>query len=202
MFLGRKMMTFAATAMALSATLGTSNLFAAPAPQMAAVGQAATPQLPVPTPAPAAPVRNAVVAPAVGIDLQDEDRNEENTRTAVDERELECMTKVMLYEAGNEGRAGQLAVAHVVMNRVRSPRFPDSVCSVIYQRGQFSSIRSFSHARNARWNRAVALARDVLAGESESNVGAALYFHATRVQPAYVRSRTRVASIGNHIFYR
>jgi len=116
--------------------------------------------------------------------------------------ELDCLTKVMLYEAGNEGRSGQLAVAHVVLNRVRSPRFPDSVCSVIYQRGQFSTIRSFRHARNARWRNAEALARATLAGETGSNVGSALYFHASRVRPAYVRSRTRVAQVGNHIFYR
>jgi len=121
---------------------------------------------------------------------------------SVNGAELDCLTKVMLYEAGNEGRAGQLAVAHVVLNRVRSPKFPDSVCAVIYQRGQFSSIRSFKHARNARWRNAEALARATLAGETDSNVGSALYFHATRVRPAYVRSRTRVAQVGNHIFYR
>ena len=111
------------------------------------------------------------------------------------------MTRVILYEAGSEPRAGQVAVAQVVLNRMRSGRFPSSICGVVYQRGQFSAIRSFNPPRNARWNRAMALARDVLDGH-EAVVGEALYFHATRVRPAFVRSRTRVATIGNHVFYR
>jgi spore germination cell wall hydrolase CwlJ-like protein len=121
---------------------------------------------------------------------------------SIDSSELECLTRVMLYEAGAEGREGQTAVGHVVLNRVRSSRFPNSICSVIYQRGQFSSIRSFSPPRNSRWNRAQDLARDIMAGETQSNVGTALYFHASRVRPAYVRNHTRVAQVGNHLFYR
>ncbi len=122
--------------------------------------------------------------------------------SAVDEEELACMTRVILYEAGAESRAGQVAVAQVVMNRVRSPRFPNSVCRVIYQRGQFSAIRSFAPPRDGRWRRAMAIARDVIAGEAEPVVGNALYFHAARVRPAYVANRARVAQIGNHLFYR
>lgn len=199
MFNRGKFLTVAATAAALSGTaiVPSSNIYAAPAPEAPIEAAAATPQLPLPAviaPAPAAVETPAPEAPA---DPQPAPR-----RAAASESEVECMTRVMLYEAGNEGRAGQLAVGHVVMNRVRSPRFPNSVCSVIYQRGQFSSIRSFRHARNARWQRAEALARDVLAGETESNVGRALYFHATRVRPAYVQSRVRVGQVGNHIFYR
>jgi spore germination cell wall hydrolase CwlJ-like protein len=200
MFLRRKMLNLAAATAALSTTLAipASNLFAAPAPNMAAVDAAATPQLPLPAPALPAPVPEAVAAPAE----RALDRPAPVRAAAVNDRELDCMTRVMLYEAGNEGRAGMMAVGHVVLNRVRSPRFPDSVCSVIYQRGQFSSIRSFSHPRNARWQRAEALARDVMAGETGSNVGTALYFHATRVRPAYVQNRVRVGTVGNHVFYR
>ena len=199
-----KSVTAALGVAALSGTLlvptttsfASSPAFAAPAlsealPQQAAPVQPAILTAPAVAPAPA--VEPAEAAPEI---------EAEPARAAVNERELECMTRVMLYEAGNEGRAGQLAVGHVVLNRVRSSRFPDSVCGVIYQRGQFSSIRSFNHPRNARWSRAQALARDVLAGETESNVGSALYFHATRVRPAYVARFTRVGTVGNHVFYR
>lgn len=208
MFLRRKMLNLAAGAAAMSSTLAVpaSNLSAAPAPDMApdmaAVEAAAIPQLPLPAPVQPAPVQPAPAPEAVAAPAEPAGARERPTRSASDDRELDCMTRVMLYEAGGEGRAGQLAVAHVVMNRVRSPRFPNSVCGVIYQRGQFSSIRSFSPPRNGRWNRAAALARDVLAGETRSNVGTALYFHATRIRPAYVQSRVRVGQIGNHIFYR
>lgn len=122
--------------------------------------------------------------------------------TGVSASELECLAKVVLYEAGAEPRAGQLAVAQVVMNRVRSPRFPNSICGVIYQRGQFSAIRSYSPPRGARWNRAMALAREVVSGEAAPVVGRALYFHASRVRPAFARTQTRVAQIGGHVFYR
>ncbi|HEX8192670.1 MAG TPA: cell wall hydrolase [Allosphingosinicella sp.] len=122
--------------------------------------------------------------------------------SAVSSSELDCLAKVVLYEAGSEPRAGQLAVAQVVMNRVRSPRFPNSICGVIYQRGQFSAIRSYSPPRGARWNRALSLAREVISGEAAPVVGRALYFHATRVRPAFARTQTRVAQIGGHVFYR
>lgn len=122
--------------------------------------------------------------------------------SAVSSSELECLAKVVLYEAGSEPRAGQLAVAQVVMNRVRSPRFPNTICGVIYQRGQFASIRSYSPPRGARWNRAMALAREVTSGEAAPVVGRALYFHAARVRPAFARTQTRVAQIGGHVFYR
>lgn len=121
---------------------------------------------------------------------------------SVGETELNCLAKVVLYEAGSEPRAGQIAVAQVVMNRVRSPRFPNSICAVIYQRGQFASIRSYSPPRDARWRRALALAREVVSGEAAPVVGRALYFHATRVRPAFARTQVRVAQIGGHIFYR
>ncbi len=124
------------------------------------------------------------------------------TASAASDRELECLAKVVLYEAGSEPRAGQLAVAQVVMNRVRSPRFPNSICGVVYQRGQFSAIRSYQPPRGGRWNRAMALAREVTSGEAAPVVGRALYFHATRVRPAFARTQTRVAQIGGHVFYR
>jgi spore germination cell wall hydrolase CwlJ-like protein len=119
---------------------------------------------------------------------------------SVSDRELDCLTRVILYESGAESRAGQLAVADVVLNRVQSPRFPDTICGVIYQRGQFSSIRSFNPPQGARWQRARAVALDAI--DDGSTVGRALYFHATSVRPAYVQNRPRVAQIGNHIFYR
>jgi spore germination cell wall hydrolase CwlJ-like protein len=153
-------------------------------PAPAAAAAPAAPDAPVSAPQPAA---RPAPAAATG---------------AAPDRELACLAKVILYEAGSEPRAGQLAVAQVVMNRVRSPRFPNTLCGVIYQRGQFASIRSFSPPRDARWRRALTLAASVRAGSAAPVVGNALYFHATRVSPAFAQSRPRVARIGGHIFYR
>ena len=208
MFSRGKFLTATLSAAALTGTLvvPASNLLASPAALAPAIEAPALPENAAPAPAAvtlaSAPVRPAIVpAPTVAAPAAPQADADEEEAISVSARELECLTKVILYEAGAESRAGQVAVAQVVMNRVESPRFPDTICGVVYQRGQFSAIRSFNPPRNARWNRAMALARDVLDGH-EPVVGEALYFHATRVRPAFVRSRTRVATVGNHVFYR
>jgi spore germination cell wall hydrolase CwlJ-like protein len=188
-------------AAALSGTtiVPSSKLLASPAPSMAAAELPSPIQISPAAPA-ALPAPQPEAAPAVP--AADADAQRDEAEANISERELDCMTKVILYEAGAEGRDGQLAVAQVVMNRATSGRFPKTVCGVIYQPGQFSSIRSYKAPGGARWERAEAIARAVMTGEANSAVGKALYFHATRVSPAYVRSRTRVATIGNHVFYR
>lgn len=161
-----------------------------PAEQPAEAREAA----PASSPAPAAPAEAAQEpagpAPARGA----------AARARTTDAELTCLARVILYEAGAESRAGQLAVAQVVLNRTRSGRFPRTICGVINQRGQFASIRSFHPPRNARWNRALALARAARAGERVPSIGNALFFHAARVRP--FSGRTRVARLGGHVFYR
>ncbi|MEA3017642.1 MAG: hypothetical protein QOI38_2364 [Sphingomonadales bacterium] len=114
--------------------------------------------------------------------------------------ELNCLARVILYEAGAESRAGQLAVAQVVMNRTRSGRFPRTICGVINQRGQFSAIRSYRAPGGARWASALRVAREARSGGRVASVGNALFFHARHVRP--FRGRTRVAQLGGHVFYR
>ncbi|HYG29946.1 MAG TPA: cell wall hydrolase [Allosphingosinicella sp.] len=139
--------------------------------------------VPVAAPAaPAAPVRRATPS------------------TGGSDAELNCLARVILYEAGAESRAGQLAVAQVVINRTRSGRFPRTICGVINQRGQFSAIRSFRAPGGARWARALAVAREARSGGRVASVGNALFFHARHVRA--FRGRTRVAQLGGHIFYR
>ncbi len=159
---------------------------------------------------------DAVAEPTISLDeeaeiveeaLEEEAAIEEAAEeTAINDArddELHCLAKVVLHEARGEPRNGQLAVAQVVMNRVESPRFPNSICGVVHQRSQFSNIRSFSPRRSgAMWERAVAIAIDARNDVSDPVVGEALYFHATRVRPAFARRLSRVAQIGNHIFYR
>jgi spore germination cell wall hydrolase CwlJ-like protein len=201
MFSYGKTLTVVLGAAALSGTtlVPSSRLLASPAPVAAAAEAPAPVQiLPAAPAAPALPAPQAEAAPVQATPAVVKDE----AQASISDRELDCMTKVILYEAGAESRAGQVAVAQVVMNRAKSGRFPKTVCGVIYQPGQFSSIRSYKAPGGARWNRAEAIAREVMTGEAESAVGKALYFHATRVSPAYVRSRTRVATIGNHVFYR
>jgi spore germination cell wall hydrolase CwlJ-like protein len=120
-------------------------------------------------------------------------------------RELECLATGVYFESKSEPLAGQLAVAKVIANRAQSGgRFPGTYCGVLFQRGQFSfvhgqSLPSVSRS-NRQWQTAVAIAKIVDQKLKESSVGDALFFHARYVAPSW--RMKRVASIGNHIFYR
>ncbi len=120
-------------------------------------------------------------------------------------RELECLATGIYFEAKSEPLAGQLAVGQVIANRANSGgRFPSSYCGVLFQRGQFSFVhgRSLpSVPRSSRqWQTAVAIAKIVDRDLKDSAVGNALFFHARYVSPGW--RLKRVASIGNHVFYR
>jgi N-acetylmuramoyl-L-alanine amidase len=121
-------------------------------------------------------------------------------------RELECLAVGIYFEAKSEPLAGQLAVGEVIANRANSGgRFPSSYCGVLFQRGQFSFVRGKSWPKVNRsgrqWQNAVAIAKIVDQDLHSSQASNALFFHAKRVSPGWRRLK-RVASIGNHIFYR
>lgn len=123
--------------------------------------------------------------------------------TIEQDRELKCLATGVYFEARSEPLAGQLAVADVILNRTNSGRFPRSICSVIAQPGQFSFVRRGripTPPENAHWRRAMAVAQVARKDLWESPAGDALYFHARYVGPNW--GRTRVAMVGNHIFYR
>jgi N-acetylmuramoyl-L-alanine amidase len=119
-------------------------------------------------------------------------------------REAECLAGAVYFESKGEPLSGQLAVAEVILNRTRSGRFPASICGVVMQSGQFSFVRGNAFppiVRSSRgWQEAVAIAKIAQSDEWSSGVGKALFFHAKRVTPGW--RLTRVAALGNHIFYR
>jgi N-acetylmuramoyl-L-alanine amidase len=119
-------------------------------------------------------------------------------------RDQECLAGAIYFESKSEPLAGQLAVGEVIANRAKSGRFASTYCGVVFQRGQFSFVRGHAMPGIARsgnqWKTAVAIAAIVDARLKDSAAPRALFFHATRVSPAW--HATRVATIGNHIFYR
>jgi spore germination cell wall hydrolase CwlJ-like protein len=134
-------------------------------------------------------------------------------RTALDRvRALTCLTSAIYYEAGNEPEEGQRAVAQVVLNRLRHPDWPDSVCGVVYEgteradlRCQFTFSCDGSMARRPggeRWSRARRIAEAALRGEVFAPVGLATYYHTLTVFPAWASRMRPAAIIGAHIFYR
>ena len=124
--------------------------------------------------------------------------------TQVASRELECLAGAIYFESKSESLQGQLAVGHVIANRAKSGRFPSSYCGVVFQRSQFSFVRGRSmpaiQRAGLQWKNAVAIARIVDQKLHDSPIGKALFFHARRVSPGW--RLTRVATLGNHIFYR
>ncbi|WP_237219656.1 cell wall hydrolase [Sphingomonas arenae] len=128
-----------------------------------------------------------------------------NRSSEAGSRELECLAAGVYFESKSEPLAGQLAVGQVIANRANSKgRFPSTYCGVLMQRGQFSFIRGGRwpavNKNSPQWKNAVAIARIVDQDLHDSSVGKALFFHAKRVSPGW--RLTRVASVGNHVFYR
>lgn len=126
------------------------------------------------------------------------------------ERAIECLAAAIYYEAGAESLDGQRAVAQVVLNRVRHPAFPKTVCGVVFQGAsapgcQFSFACDGSLARTpqpAALLRARRVALRALSGSVEPLVGVSTHYHADYVAPYWGRELSKIRQIGAHIFYR
>lgn len=117
--------------------------------------------------------------------------------------ELACVAMAVHREAGGQPLSGQLAVAQVIENRMRSSRFPRTACSVVNQPGQFFSTRGYAVAAGSRrWLTALAVARAARMGVMPQAAPGALFFHAAAVAPPWSRTRLKVARIGDQVFYR
>jgi N-acetylmuramoyl-L-alanine amidase len=117
--------------------------------------------------------------------------------------ELECMAKVVHHEAANQSLQGQLAVAQVILNRVRSPLFPKTICGVVNQPGQFFQTRAYAApVRSPRWRTSVAIARIAREADLPQVAPGALFYHASYVKPSWSKRRVKVGRIGENVFYR
>jgi spore germination cell wall hydrolase CwlJ-like protein len=124
---------------------------------------------------------------------------------------LKCLTQAVYYEAAVEPLTGRRAVAQVVLNRVRHPAYPNSVCGVVYQGAerrtgcQFSFTCDGSLLRGPAagpWREAKAVARAALAGKVEPSVGTSTHYHADYILPKWAFELGKITQIGRHIFYR
>ena len=127
------------------------------------------------------------------------------------QKALTCLTQAISFEAGNEPVEGQEAVAQVILNRVRHPAYPSTVCGVVYQGSTrktgcqftFTCDGSLRRGRSqASLLRSQIVAERVLAGNSSTLVGGATHYHADYVSPYWAPSLVKVAKIGLHKFYR
>jgi len=124
---------------------------------------------------------------------------------------LECLASAVYYEAGSQDDDGERAVAQVVLNRVRHPAFPASVCGVVYEGStrptgcQFTFTCDGSMYRQPDsdgWKRAYGIAEAALSGFVYAPVGYATHYHADYVVPYWASTLAKNAVVGAHIFYR
>jgi len=128
------------------------------------------------------------------------------------EEERRCLAAGIYFEARGESVEGQLAVAEVILNRVKSRRYADSICGVVFQGASKLNRCQFSFACDGKsakprdmvaWRKATRLARYVMMGQPRDPVvGHATYFHTMSVNPDWAQHMVEVKKIGRHIFYK
>lgn len=127
-------------------------------------------------------------------------------------KEQRCLAEGIYFEARGESEEGQVAVAQVVLNRVKNPAYPNSICGVVYQNKHKRNRCQFSFACDgirdrisspAAWKTAQRLAREVLDGKQYLKmVDASTHYHATYVNPRWAKSMVKRGQVGLHIFYK
>ena len=132
---------------------------------------------------------------------------------AKSESELKCLATAIYFEARGEPEDGQIAVAQVVLNRLKNPAYPNTVCGVVYQNKHRRNRCQFSFACDGRsdritdmksWAVAQELAKKTVDEPGETfleDVGSSTHYHATYVNPRWARRMTQTDKIGRHIFY-
>jgi spore germination cell wall hydrolase CwlJ-like protein len=125
-------------------------------------------------------------------------------------RAIDCLAAAVLYEAGDDAK-GEQAVAQVVLNRVRHPAFPKTICGVVFQGADRDTGCQFTftcdgaltrHYSDAAWNRARDIAEAALTGHVDRKVGYSTHYHTDWVVPYWSSSLDKVAAVGSHLFFR
>ena len=125
--------------------------------------------------------------------------------------EENCLARAIYFEARSESELGQLAVAKVVLNRVKDPEYPNTICGVVYQGSGRRNSCQFSFACDGlpddvksatSWSNAKRIAQKALAGDAKvAAIGTATNYHADYVRPKWAKSMKRLIKIGRHVFY-
>ena len=114
-------------------------------------------------------------------------------------RETMCLARNIYHEARGESYLGKLAVAKVTINRTKDPKFPRTICGVVYQPGQFSWTALGPRKIDQE---SIRIAQRAIQGKHELSRFDALYFHNKSVSPAWARKFKKIKTIGTHAFYR
>lgn len=117
-----------------------------------------------------------------------------------------CMAKAIYFEAGGESKQGKIAVGHVILNRINSTKYPQTICGVTYQKNykakgcQFTwSCRRYKVSNERRWQESLAVAKDVIEGKTKDPTKGATSFNNKKFRGSNYQ---HVTTIGNHYFYK
>jgi hypothetical protein len=122
-----------------------------------------------------------------------------------------CLAQAIYFEARSETRKGQIAIAEVILNRVKSGAYPNTICGVVFQGSKHRHKCQFSFACDGKsdrpkedraWQTAKKLALAAIARQNQAVTGSATHYHASYVNPRWARVMKRTIRIGKHIFYR
>ena len=131
--------------------------------------------------------------------------------------DMMCLAKNIYFESRNQSTKGQIAVAYVTLNRVKDPRFPDSVCSVVTQAKKDRKGKPLKNKCQFSWycdgkpdkmveleekQKAIEIAKNTLSGHYKDVTNGATHYHSTEVSPKWRKKFTKVAAIEDHVFYR
>jgi spore germination cell wall hydrolase CwlJ-like protein len=130
----------------------------------------------------------------------------------VRQAEENCLARAVYFEARSESALGQMAVAKVILNRVKSPQYPNTICGVVYQGTQRRNSCQFSFACDGQpddvkqagaWAQAKSVAQRAIKGDTDLGRGmnTATSYHADYVTPRWSKTLRKVSKIGRHIFY-
>jgi len=142
--------------------------------------------------------------------------NDKDTQKAIAQRRVQlaeenCLARAVYFEARSESELGQIAVAKVVLNRVKDPEYPNTICGVVYQGSGRRNSCQFSFACDglpddvksaSAWSDAKRVAKMTIAGDAKvAALTTATNYHADYVKPKWAKSMKRLVKIGRHIFY-
>jgi spore germination cell wall hydrolase CwlJ-like protein len=142
--------------------------------------------------------------------------NDKETQKAIAQRRVQmaeenCLARAIYFEARSESELGQIAVAKVILNRVKDPEYPKTICGVVYQGSGRRNSCQFSFACDGlpddvksatAWSQAKRLAKKTIAGDAKvAALTTATNYHADYVKPKWAKSMKRLVKIGRHIFY-
>ena len=141
---------------------------------------------------------------------------DKETQKAIAQRRVQlaeenCLARAIYFEARSESELGQVAVAKVILNRVKDPEYPNTICGVVYQGSGRRNSCQFSFACDglpddvksaAAWSNAKRIAKMTIAGDAKvASLTTATNYHADYVKPKWAKSMKRLVKIGRHIFY-